>query len=117
MTPEWWPWPFPSEWHDRIVDALRPLYGLADRYERQLVDMNLFGKISKWSRSHEISVSAESYWHRLEKRWIPSVMSETQLPESRFREGIRGMRERYERAGTRHVTWTDVFTFVCVEVE
>ena len=117
MSPDWWPWPFPNEWQDSIVDALQPLYGAADRYERQLVDLNLFGKVSKWSRSHEISVSADSYWHRLEKRWIPSVMSETQLSESRLREGIRGMRERYERAGRAHVSWTDIFTFVCAEVE
>ena len=117
MSPHWWPWPFPHEWRDTIVDALRPLYGLADRYERQLVDMNLFGNVSKWSRSHEISVPADAYWQRLEKRWIPSVMSEAQLSESRLREGIRGMRERYEHAGRTHVSWTDIFTFVCAEVE
>ena len=117
MSPHWWPWPFPQEWRDAIVDALRPLYGLADRYERQLVDMNLFGNVSKWSRSHEISVPANAYWHRLEKRWIPSVMSEAQLSDSRLRDGIRGMRERYERAGRTHVSWTDIFTFVCAEVE
>lgn len=116
LSANWWPWPFPDEWRDCVVAALEPLYFLADRYEEQLRAMDMFGGVSKWCRTHEISLPAEAYWSRLQARWIASLMNESILSNAQLEDGIGAMRKRYEMAGRDTVEWKEVFTFVCAKI-
>lgn len=113
MSAHWHPWPFPDEWAPQIRHALEPLFLLADRYEAQLHDLpQLFSDIEKWTRAFDVRVPAEGYWRRLEARWIPSLMDEATSPDALLHEGIKGMKERYTRAGRDVVAWIERYTLV-----
>jgi SAM-dependent methyltransferase len=113
MHPHWWPWRFPKEWTPYVREALKPLYRLADRYERQLRELpQLFANVAVDTLPFRVELPAEDYWRRLEGRFIMPILGAGVLPEQVHKEGLQAMIDRYERAGKRTVDWEERFTVV-----
>ncbi|MBE5683922.1 class I SAM-dependent methyltransferase, partial [Pantoea agglomerans] len=116
MNRDWWPWPVPGSWKNNIQMSLRPLYMLADRYERQLNAMNELKVDGKWTEEIVISVPLEEYLERLRKRWIPSIMHERAIDGTLLEKGIAEMEAEYRRKNLDAVTWMDRFTMVSAKM-
>lgn len=117
MNRDWWPWPVPEAWINNIRTSLKPLFMLADRYERQLNAMSELAVDGKWKEEMIISVPLEEYLERLRKRWIPSIMHEKAIDDALLAQGIAEMEADFRRKNLDTVTWTDEFTMVSARMK
>src|SRR5208282_5222618 len=119
MTPNWHPWPFPHEWRTKVEEALvgTDMFYRADRYRTKLSKMSdVFKEVRNANYEFTVRIDAESYWERLESRWIPTFMGEKIIPAPLHRIGIDAMKNRFARNNEAQVVWTEKFVVVIAEM-
>ncbi|MEH6404740.1 MAG: class I SAM-dependent methyltransferase [Sneathiella sp.] len=115
MTAEWYPWAFPFEWTEQVEKALRAtaMFGRANSYKRKFKNMDdIFRKVTLHERHYNVRVDCESYWERLENRWIPTFMSEEIIPPALHRAGIDSMKKRFADKNETLIGWRDKYALV-----